>query len=188
MADPKRIVVFAEDRGHEEFLRAVIDRCAQEVSLEVEVRVQSARGGQGRALNELGLFQQVLLNSMSGIPLPDLIVVGIDTNCEGLIVVRQKIRNALDQRLSERTVIASPDPHVEIWYLSDSKAFAEAVGPPPGWAGRNAGKIDTRRSWRRPSQMRGMWPLSEVSSSPWKSSPGSTGTGPAVLSAVWDFS
>jgi hypothetical protein len=131
MADQKRIAVFAEDRGHEEFLRAVIERRALEMSLEVEVRVQSARGGQGRVLNELRLFQEVLLNSMSGVPLPDLIVVGIDSNCEGLIVVRQQVRNALDPRLSDRTVIACPDPHVEIWYLSDPKAFAEAIGSAP---------------------------------------------------------
>ncbi len=37
MADQKRIAVFAEDRGHEEFLRAVIERIALEMSLEVDV-------------------------------------------------------------------------------------------------------------------------------------------------------
>ena len=131
MAEPKRIAVFAEDRGHEEFLRAVIERLARETPVDLEVRVQSARGGQGRALNELKLFQHVLLRSTSGIPLPDLIVVGIDSNCQGLLVVRQQIRKALDPGLIERTVIACPDPHIELWYMSDLKAFAEAVGRAP---------------------------------------------------------
>jgi hypothetical protein len=131
MAEPSRIVVFAEDKGHEEFLRAVIERCAGEISLEVEVRVQSARGGHGRALDELRLFQKLLLDSMSGFPMPDLVVVAIDSNCQQLNAVRRQIRATLDPRLRDQTVIACPDPHVEIWYMSDPHAFAEAVGSSP---------------------------------------------------------
>jgi hypothetical protein len=131
MADSGRIVIFAEDKGHEEFLRPVIERCAQEISLEVDVRVQSARGGHGRALDELKLFQKLVLESMSGFPLPDMVVIGVDSNCRQLNDARREIRAALDPRLGDRTIIACPDPHVEIWYLSDPKAFAEAVGTSP---------------------------------------------------------
>jgi hypothetical protein len=60
MASPKRkrVAVFAEDRGHEEFLRAVLERLADEFGHDLEIRVQSARGGHPRALSELSLFQK----------------------------------------------------------------------------------------------------------------------------------
>jgi hypothetical protein len=131
MASRNRCTLFAEDRGHEELLRAVIERLATENGLDLEVRVGSARGGHGHALRELKLFQSVLLGSLSGIPLPDLIVIGIDSNCQSLAAMRQSIQNILDQRLRDRTVIACPEPHVERWYLADPVAFSEAVGPAP---------------------------------------------------------
>jgi hypothetical protein len=130
MASRSRIAVFAEDRGHEEFLRAVIERLAKEIGLDPEVRIRSAQGGHGRALRELKLFQSALRGS-SGIPLPDLIVIGIDSNCQSHAAMRQSIRNLLDQRWMDRTVIACPEPHVERWYLADLVAFSEAVGPAP---------------------------------------------------------
>jgi hypothetical protein len=140
MASPNHVTVFAEDRGHEEFLRAVIERLAKEIGLEVEVRIQSARGGHGRALRELKLFQSVLLGALSGVPLPDLIVIGIDSNCQSIAAMRQSIQSALDQRLIERTIIACPEPHVERWYLADPVAFSEAVGPAPTLGKTKCGK------------------------------------------------
>jgi hypothetical protein len=131
MASRNRVAVFAEDRGHEEFLGAVIERIATEIGLDVEMRVQSARGGHGRALRELKLFQRVLLGSLSGVPLPALIVIGIDSNCQSVAAMRQSIQDILDQRLRDRTVVACPEPHVERWYLADPVAFSEAVGPAP---------------------------------------------------------
>ncbi len=53
--------LFAEDRAHEEFLRALIQRLAREETCELwNLRVRSARGGHGRALDELSNYLRMI--------------------------------------------------------------------------------------------------------------------------------
>jgi hypothetical protein len=73
----------------------------------------------------------VLITSASETPLPDLILIGLDSNCQKLAAVRQKVMTTLELRLAGRTVLACAEPHVERWYLADPEAFAKAVGPAP---------------------------------------------------------
>ena len=62
MSDEATIDLFAEDRAHEEFLKAVIYRLAREENKRVRIRFRSARGGHGKALSELRFYQKAVLS------------------------------------------------------------------------------------------------------------------------------
>jgi hypothetical protein len=130
MSRPLVIDLFVEDTAHAEFLVPLTGRIAGERKREVDCRVRSAQGGQGRALAELELYQGLTLNGLGG-GMPDLLVVGIDANCRSLTAVRNEILGVLDDRLRECCVPACPDPHVERWYLADLEAFHSVVGITP---------------------------------------------------------
>ena len=53
MSSPLTVDLFAEDRAHEEFLKAMLARIATEQARKLTVRVRSARGGHPRVLEEL---------------------------------------------------------------------------------------------------------------------------------------
>ena len=61
-------------------------------------------------------------------------IVGIDGNCTSFARKRTEILDAVKPVLSERVVVACPDPHVERWYLADPDTFRSVVGhrPAPG--------------------------------------------------------
>ena len=52
MSDGHIVDLFVEDRAHEEFLTPLLRRVANEESVEVQIRVRSARGGHARAVAE----------------------------------------------------------------------------------------------------------------------------------------
>jgi hypothetical protein len=88
------IDLFVEDRAHEEFLRALLYRLAREEKTSVIVHVRSARGGHGRALTELSLYQQSIVKSAGDLLRPDMLVVAIDANYAGsLVIPRVEIYN-----------------------------------------------------------------------------------------------
>ena len=123
--------LFAEDRAHEEFLRPIIHRVADEEQTDVVIRVRSARGGHGRAIDEFKLYQSVLMtHGLSGAS-PDIVVVAVDGNCMTFAKKREQIQAATDASLSASVVAASPDPHVERWYVADPVSFAVVVGSQP---------------------------------------------------------
>lgn len=129
MGEPIVVDLFVEDRAHEEFIRAMVERLAAEERRGVTVRVRSARGGHGRALTELGLYQRGV--RVGGMTAPDLLVVAIDANCKRLAQARKEIEAQIDSALKDRTIIACPDPHIERWYLADPESFARVVGVRP---------------------------------------------------------
>jgi hypothetical protein len=131
MSESLLIDLFAEDRAHEELLRPLLERMARECEKDVQVRVRSARGGHGRVLAELRLYQKSMLKKVAGKLLPDVLVVAIDANCESLTAARNHIESALEATFRDRTLRACPDPHIERWYLADLKAFHEVVGITP---------------------------------------------------------
>jgi hypothetical protein len=132
MSRPLIVDLFAEDRAHEEFLRAVICRLAREENKTVKIRLRSARGGHGKALTELRIYQKALLSGdISFSPFPDLLFVAIDANCSSFNAARQSIEAAIDIEFMNRVVIACPDPHIERWYLADKASFAKVVGKEP---------------------------------------------------------
>lgn len=131
MAKPLIVHLFAEDRAHEEFLRALLTRLARQEKREIELRVYAARGGHGRALAELAAYQSIYLKGASQEPLPDLVFVAIDANCQRFAQARQAVAAVLKPPFEDRAVIACPDPHIECWYLADPESFAQVVGRQP---------------------------------------------------------
>ncbi|WP_018291710.1 hypothetical protein [Verrucomicrobium sp. 3C] len=122
--------LFAEDRAHEELLAPLIRRIAEEERISVEVKIRSARGGQGRALEELKLYQRSLALGFVHTS-PDLLVVAIDGNCVSAARKRQEIEQRTDPSLRDRLVAACPDPHIERWYMADAHSFRCVVGETP---------------------------------------------------------
>lgn len=130
MSDPLVIDLFAEDRAHEEWLRPLIERVTREAAVEARIRVRAARGGHGRALAELDLYQRTVSKGLGGAP-PDLLVVGIDANCKSFAETQSAVGKALREPLVSCAILATPDPHVERWFLADLEAFHRVVGITP---------------------------------------------------------
>lgn len=131
MSDALVVDLFVEDRAHEELLAPLLRRIAQEEDTAVKVRVRSARGGHGRAIQEFGLYQRLCEKQAATEDLPDLVVVGIDGNCTTFANKRNEIQQATNQSFESRLVLACPDPHVERWYLADPDSFQGIVGHRP---------------------------------------------------------
>lgn len=123
--------LFVEDRAHEEFIGAILRRIAREENRPIQLRVRAARGGYPRVLNELDLYQRMVLRGLAAMSLPDILVIAADANCQGLAAKKKAIRRRLKTRFKARTVLAIPDPHVERWYLSDRQGFKQVVGIEP---------------------------------------------------------
>jgi hypothetical protein len=125
------IDLFAEDTGHAELLHPLLERLAREQETDASIRVRSARGGHGRALGEMKLYQQTVLKGVGSITIPDLLVVAIDANCNSFVDARKAVQDGLLPPFRDRAVLACPDPHVERWYLADGVAFQTVVGITP---------------------------------------------------------
>lgn len=76
MSEPLVVDLFVEDRAHEELLRPLVERAANEKRIVVTVRIRSARGGHCRALDEFRLYQRLVEGGAA--PRPDLVVVGME--------------------------------------------------------------------------------------------------------------
>lgn len=132
MSDETTIDLFAEDRAHEEFLKAAIHRLAREEAKRVRIRFRSARGGHGKVLTELRFYQRAVLSQgLINASIPDLLFVAIDANCSSFNAARREIEERIESELRDRTVIACPDPHIERWYLDDKTAFTKVIGKQP---------------------------------------------------------
>jgi hypothetical protein len=131
MSSPVAVDIFVEDRAHEEFLVPLLRRVAMEEEIVVSPRVRSARGGHGRAIAELELYQRLAAKGSGAISCPDLLIVGIDGNCTTFTRKKKEIQNATDASFQDRLIVACPDPHVERWFLADPESFCEIVGRKP---------------------------------------------------------
>ena len=131
MSNTLTIDLFAEDRAHEEFLKAMLHRIARQESKTLALHVRSARGGHGRALDELALYQQSVLRLPETFRVPDLLCIAIDADCQRFAGMRKQIEAKLRPPFADRAVIACPDPHIERWYLADPDSFQQAIGGRP---------------------------------------------------------
>jgi len=132
MNDPILMDLFVEDRAHEEFLTAIALRLAREENKDVKIRVRSARGGHGRVLSELQLYQKSILNQLGIIAeMPDILLVAIDANCKTYNVAKKEIEQHIDAQFKDKTIIACPDPHIERWYLADVQSVTNVIGRQP---------------------------------------------------------
>ena len=122
--DERRLVVdlFCEDRGHEQFSRAMIRRLAEELGHRPpELRAVAARGGHGRAIQELKLWQKISGRN-------DLLVVLIDANGEGWHRQRSNIVAAVAPVRRDALIVGCPDPHIEAWIAADLDAVHRVLG------------------------------------------------------------
>jgi hypothetical protein len=130
MSSPVLIDLFAEDRAHEELLRPLLERVAREEGRAARIRVRSVRGGHGRVIAELKAYQRGFEKGIGGRP-PDILVTAIDANCSSFVEAQTIVQEALQEQFTDRTIRATPDPHVERWYLADLEAFHQVVGITP---------------------------------------------------------
>jgi hypothetical protein len=126
MSDASVVDLFVEDRAHEEFIKAMISRLAEAENKEVRLRVRSARGGHGQAIESFVTYQRVLLKGLSDIP--DLLVVCIDANCSRFNDAKRSIDMKIKDEFTDRTVVACPDPHIERWFMADLTSFQQVIG------------------------------------------------------------
>jgi hypothetical protein len=121
----RKITIFVEDFGHEEFIKTLLDRFSEDFEIPVEISSSSVRGGHGRALGELKQFLSEMTRGYQNIP--DLIIVAIDSNCKGFHAFGKEIDSCVAEY---RTILikAIPDPHIERWLLLDSTAFKMVFG------------------------------------------------------------
>ncbi|MBI1995895.1 MAG: DUF4276 family protein [Deltaproteobacteria bacterium] len=131
MSSPLTVDLFAEDRAHEEFLRAMLNRISDEQERYLTVRVRSARGGHPRVLEELSLYQKSVLKAPESLSMPDLLFIAIDANCKRWNRARRDIQGTIQSQFAARAIVACPDPHIERWYLADPDSFAQVVGVRP---------------------------------------------------------
>jgi hypothetical protein len=131
MSSPVLVDIFVEDRAHEAFLVPMLRRIAQEEKVVVTPRVRSGRGGHGRAIAELKLYQDLVQKGAVGTTNPDVLIAGIDGNCSTFAKAKKAIVAATHTPFSDRLVVACPDPHVERWYLADPESFKAVVGYRP---------------------------------------------------------
>ena len=131
MSSSLTVDIFAEDRAHEEFLRAMLNKIAAQQERNLTVRVRSARGGHPRVLAELALYQTSVLKAPENLSMPDLVCIAIDANCKRWHRARTDIAREIQAPFKQRAIIACPDPHIERWYLADPDSFAQVVGVRP---------------------------------------------------------
>lgn len=126
MNRPIKVVCFFEDIAHERFIRALIERAAQESNVSVDISVLNATHG-SKVWLELRKYLRDLTNELQ--PMPDVLVVVIDGNCRTAAQVRREIEQEVQNRnlSGPHLVCAVPDPHIERWYLEDQQAFKSVV-------------------------------------------------------------
>jgi hypothetical protein len=144
MAEPVTVDLFVEDRAHEQFLKPLLYRIAGEEAVEVTVHVRSGRGGHGRAIHEFRLYQR-LVKAGATDPAPELVVVGIDSNCTTVARKKAEIRGAVDDFPQNAVVAACPDPHIERWYLADPESFVQVAGHRPTLGKRKCARDHYKR-------------------------------------------
>ena len=121
----RNISLFVENTVHEDFLVALVQRVADAYSIEIDIKVSSVRDGHEKVITELKQYQQDLLYSAE--VLPDLIIVGTDSNGKGFLQREKEINQAIPN-LVDRVISMIPKPHIERWLLLDSEAFKKVFG------------------------------------------------------------
>ena len=121
----RNISLFVEDTVHEDFLVALVHRVANTYNIEINVKVSNVRGGHENVITELGQYQQDLQHNAED--LPDIIIVGTDSNRKGFLQREKDIHQTVSS-LADRVISMIPKPHIERWLLLDSEAFKKVFG------------------------------------------------------------
>lgn len=116
----RNINLFVEDSAHADFLTALLKRFADEYSIKINLNPSSVRGGHGAVMKELRQYLRDVQRYKEG--LPDLIIVGTDSNCKGVTERENEIKEIASD-LTDIVICMIPEPHIERWFLLDSEAF-----------------------------------------------------------------
>lgn len=119
---PKLVAAFVEDFAHRQVIGALIGRVAGQLGIEVEVDWRNARRGHGQVVRELREYLRDISKQGN---LPDLVMIGTDANCKGLV---ERSKQMPTDMSPVPTVLAVPDPHIERWLMLDGAAFKVALG------------------------------------------------------------
>ena len=121
----RNINLFVEDVAHEDFLTALIRRLVDVYNIEINIKPSSVRGGHGKVITELKQYLRDLQHNNED--LPDLIIVGTDSNCKGLSERETEV-NQVTSDLGDLVINMIPEPHIERWLLLDPEAFKTVFG------------------------------------------------------------
>ena len=121
----RNISLFVEDVVYADFLVALVQRVANAYNIEINIKVSSVRGGHENVIPELKQYQQDLQHNAED--LPDLIIVGTDSNSKGFLQREKEIHQAISS-LTDRVISMIPKPYIERWLLLDSEAFKKVFG------------------------------------------------------------
>ncbi len=118
-----------EDLAHAEFVPALFRRIAHETDVDIDERIPGYMRGGGTTISEL---RQLLGDINAGVTdRPDIIVVGIDADCGQQGDRDRQVKRACRVEGYQGTVLtAEPDPHIEIWYLSDPEFVQQLLLTP----------------------------------------------------------
>jgi hypothetical protein len=136
-----QIELFCEDSTHESCGRAVINRIARELDVDVNIHLGSARFGIPRLKSELKDFQSLIRRGSGA---PDLLVVIADGNDDGPNERKREVADVIDSAVFSRYVVGAPDPYVERWLLADPVSFAHQFGHQP-----ELGTPNGRDGWKQ---------------------------------------
>jgi hypothetical protein len=124
-----RVSYFLEDALQESFIPALVERVAAELSLSSNAlihNVRNATGGKGVVKTELRKFLRDVQREKE--PAPDVLIVAIDSNCQGYTEKRNEIESLAQRAGYKRPLVcAVPDPHIERWYLEDTAALRQVL-------------------------------------------------------------
>ncbi len=121
----RSVNLLVEDTVHEDFLVALVQRVANAYNIEIKIKVSSVRDGHETVITELRQYQQDLQHNAED--LPDLIIVGTDSNGRGFLQ-REKEINQSTSDLADRVIYMIPQPHIERWLLLNAEAFKKVFG------------------------------------------------------------
>ena len=124
----REIALLGEDNAHRQVIGGLIQRIAADHHLPVTLNWLNSAGGHGRVIS---VFRNYLRNlEKQGSPMPDLIIVATDANCNGLNERIREITQVSDTVTDPipPIVTAIPDPHIERWLLLDGAAFSRLFG------------------------------------------------------------
>lgn len=140
MDSGRRIVItyLLEDIAHRNFLTSVVQRIAKDSGVkpgQLEHNVESP-GALKKRVSRLKRLASTAQRPRRSKPLAqdtlcDILIVAMDSNCMGLGKRRaalRKLLSGLAHPPADCVVFAIPDPHVELWYLADGRAFNAVFG------------------------------------------------------------
>lgn len=134
-----RVAYFLEDALQESFLQALVARVAGELSLSPDAVISDVRNathGKGTVMTGLRRFVRDVQRQRERAP--DILIVAVDSNCQGFVEKRREIETIAQRAGYARPLVcAVPDPHIERWYLEDAIALQQVLRsqvipqPPP---------------------------------------------------------